>query len=460
MPKMGESIVEATVISWQKKVGDHIDIEEIVVEVATDKVDSEIPSPIGGTLVEILIQENEVVAIGAPMARIETGESGIQVSSKESEKTIESSAPETPQSSKEPASSSSKISEPIVSKKTSIKIPQGIQHSEAGYFSPLVKNIARTEGITVDELNGISGTGGDGRVTKHDLINYIKRKRQGLHSQISSPLLEAQKVATPVSAPKITSNEEGSQVLKSAPSTSSLSSDGDEIIEMDRMRKVIANHMKHSQETSATVTSFVEADATHLVHWRNKHKTAYKDKYGESLTFTHLFVEAVIAAIGDHPSINAMIDGDNIILKRDINIGIATAMENGNLIVPVIKNAGALNLQGLTAKMNELTSRARVNKIKADEIQGGTFTISNIGTYGNIMGTPIINQPQLAILALGAIKKKPVIQETSHGDIIAIRHMMFLSLSFDHRVIDGYQGGVFLNRIAQNIEAFNPDRSI
>ncbi|MCL4116200.1 UNVERIFIED_CONTAM: hypothetical protein GTU68_010070 [Idotea baltica] len=366
MPKMGESIVEATVISWQKKVGDLIDIEEIVVEVATDKVDSEIPSPIGGTLVEILVQENEVVAIGAPMARIETGSEGNQALVVESVKEVE---------------------------QESASIEQSVSEST-------------------------------------------------------------------IPSAKSAETDEKSQTLKSGPKSSQLSSDGDEIIEMDRMRKVIASHMKHSQEISATVTSFVEADATHLVHWRNKHKTAYKDKYGESLTFTPLFVEAVIAAIGDHPAINAMIDGDNIILKKDINIGIATAMENGNLIVPVIKNAGALNLQGLTSKMNELTSRARVNKIKADEIQGGTFTISNIGTYGNIMGTPIINQPQLAILALGAIKKKPVIQETSHGDIIAIRHMMFLSLSFDHRVIDGYQGGIFLNRIAQNIEAFNPDRSI
>ena len=472
MPKMGESIIEATVIAWQKEIGDHIDVEEIVVEVATDKVDSEIPSPIAGKLVEILTKEDEVVAIGAAMARIETNGT---VS--ESPKVATTEMPTEYLKVKEEISTQSDIEDKsskqkpaastlasVSAKSLSISLSEPNQSIASGYFSPLVRNIAKTEGISVEELGKIKGTGGDCRVTKHDLIHYIELRKQGIVSQIPSPLIGFNTSAIANSGSSLISNistelNSGPEPSKAITNTQNITS-GDEIIEMDRMRKVIASHMKRSQETSATVTSFVEADATHLVHWRHKYKTVYQEKYGEPLTFTPLFVEAVIKAIGDYPSINATIDGDHIILKKNINIGIATAMENGNLIVPVIKNAGALNLSGLTTQLNDLTSRARINKIKAEEIQGGTFTISNIGTFGNIMGTPIINQPELAILALGAIKKKPVIKETSHGDIIAIRHMMFLSLSFDHRVIDGYLGGVFLNSIAQNIEAFDPNRSI
>jgi 2-oxoglutarate dehydrogenase E2 component (dihydrolipoamide succinyltransferase) len=463
MPKMGESIIEATVIAWQKKIGDVIDTEEIVVEVATDKVDSEIPSPIAGTLVEILIKNNEVVPIGGAMARIDTGQKG--QTSTEATKDVSTAALTEAlsgnQKTEENNEAFTSIEKATASKNKPLSIPRKGQSSHTAYFSPLVRNIARTEGISLEELDTIPGTGGESRVTKHDLIHYIKQKKQGVIAQIPSPLLASESTSSEINSVTSTANEAKAQAASiSITKPAVKSAAGDEIIEMDRMRKVIASHMKRSQETSATVTSFVEADATHLVHWRNKNKGAYQERYNETLTFTPLFVEAVIMAIGDYPLINAMIDGDNIILKKDINIGIATAMENGNLIVPVIKNAGSLNLSGLTSKLNDLTSRARINKIKADEIQGGTFTISNIGTFGNIMGTPIINQPELAILALGAIKKKPVIQESSHGDIIAIRHMMFLSLSFDHRVIDGYLGGVFLNRIAQNIEAFDPNRSI
>lgn len=465
--------MEATIIAWHKKIGDAIDAEDIVVEVATDKVDSEIPSPASGKLIEILVSVNEVVPIGGIMARIDTGD-GLQNPLNHAEqaaspnRTKEEDNPEpTPISHKDELKEKEDLGEndtEIKGVKKAISQVTAVTYADTiGYYSPLVKNIARMEGISLQELESISGSGGKGRVTKYDLIEYIQKKKNSAAAQIPSPLFSAhtndqpsQPHMRPLQEEKITQFQNQSHDQNNAP----LANPGDEIIAMDRMRKVIASHMKQSQEISATVTSFVEADATLLLHWRNKNKVAYKEKYGETLTLTHLFVEAVIEAIRAYPAINAMIDGVHIILKKQINIGIATAMENGNLIVPVIRDAGSLNIQGLTAKFNDLTARARVNRLTADEIQGGTFTISNIGTYGNIMGTPIINQPQLAILALGAIKKKPVIQETPHGDIIAIRHMMFLSLSFDHRVIDGYLGGVFLNRIAKNIEAFDNNRSI
>lgn len=474
---MGESIVEATVINWHKKIGESIDAEEIVVEVATDKVDSEIPSPISGVLVEITSNVDDIVAIGGVLGRIDTDGSGrdlenvqpmvlaaIETKTPEPENSQVKTSNTPKEASKTTASQTAVIDKPTPSADYIAPI-----NSEGRFYSPLVRNIARAEGISQQELDTLSGSGGEGRITKHDLIHHIERKKQGSISQIMNPLIPSAPIAQPstnqsVSAPNAPATEKSASAApptsnKVNPSTSSLDA-GDEIIEMDRMRKVIAGHMKNSQDTSATVTSFVEADATHLLHWRTKNKEAYKAKYNEALTLTPLFVEAVIKALGDYPALNASLDGDKIIMKRNINIGIATAMENGNLIVPVIKNAGSLNLSGLASQLNDITARARINKLKADEIQGGTFTISNIGTYGNIMGTPIINQPELAILALGAIKKKPVIQETAHGDIIAIRHMMFLSLSFDHRVIDGYLGGVFLNRIAYYIESFDTDRTI
>ncbi|MEL6389948.1 MAG: dihydrolipoamide acetyltransferase family protein [Bacteroidota bacterium] len=498
MPKMGESIVEATVIAWHKEIGDTVEDEEIILEIATDKVDSEIPSTTAGILVEKLYEVDDVVPIGAVFARIQTEATAISPDAPAPSPTPAETNVESPQSSNdEPGvvhqstNQVTEIEEPPAQVPTGTPLPSsetkdqkqhkvstpdtppenispvlsqdrtGIIQSNMGgrFFSPLVRNIARAEGISSTELQSIPGSGIDGRVTKQDLLEYVEQKRLGVIREITNPQLTP---FTPtVSTPSNVSRTTQPSSQSSASSTATpIKGANEEIIAMDRMRKVIASHMKHSQSESATVTSFVEADATHLVHWRNRVKAEYQAKYGQKLTFSPLFTEAVIKAIGDYPTINASIDGDHLIVKKDINIGMATAMENGNLIVPVIKQAQNLNLNGLTAQLNDLTGRARVNQLRPDEIQGGTFTISNIGTYGNIMGTPIINQPQLAILALGAIKKKPVIQETPHGDIIAIRHMMFLSLSFDHRAIDGYLGGVFLNRIAHYIEAFDPNRPL
>ena len=464
MPKMGESIVEATIITWLKEVGDQVEAEEPILEVATDKVDSEVPSTVSGKIVEILHHPDEVVAVGGILARIEV--EGGEASSLIPPPIIQTAPPAVLDSVEEETKSI--VPEAIIPTTTTPIQPIKSQlpsNVEGRFYSPLVRNIARAEGISLAELNQIQGSATDGRVTKLDLHNYIAQKKLGHIAQINNPYAPTQTPPVqPISTPivdKIPLKTTVKPIKKStSPPPSIVRGDADEVVELDRMRRIIAQHMKRSQNESATVTTMVEADATHLVHWRNRQKNAYQTKYGEKLTFSPLFTEAVIKAIGDFPTINASLDGDNLILKKNINIGIATAMENGNLIVPVIKQAQSLNLVGLTAKLNDITGRARKNALRPDEIRDGSFTISNIGTFGNIMGTPIINQPELAILALGAIKKKPVIRETSHGDIIAIRHMMFLSLSFDHRVIDGYLGGVFLKRIAHYIEAFDPNRPI
>jgi len=483
MPKMGESIVEATIITWLKAVGEQVDAEEPILEVATDKVDSEVPSTVTGTLVEILHQPEDIVPVGGLLARIET--EGTETTESAPPPVLECTEEDTKPEPKASESQASKVVSPVVSQsntselgspsvkatsgsaKSTLSVKSAAIPSNVGdrFYSPLVRNIARAEGITAEELNNIVGTGADGRVSKSDLILYVQQKKLGQIALINNPLIQGQPAlishvdAAPTTQAQ-TTTPTVQKAVKSPNHSSSKASSGDEIVELDRMRRVIAQHMKNSQNLSATVTSMVEADATHLVHWRNRSKDAYQAKYGEKLTFSPLFTEAVIKAIGDYPTINASLDGENLIIKKDVNIGIATAMENGNLIVPVIKKAQTLSLVGLASQLNDITGRARKNQLKPEEIRGGTFTISNIGTYGNIIGTPIINQPELAILALGAIKKKPIIQETPHGDIIAIRHMMFLSLSFDHRVIDGYLGGVFLNRIAHYIESFDPNRSI
>ncbi len=467
MPKMGESIIEATIINWLKNEGDSVAADETVLEIATDKVDSEIPSPVSGVIKKILHHSEEVVAVGATLALIDSEEGG------QEEKILEVHEANSIPDQKEKSSPGADVSErtvplehipnvnkvktpiPLTRRSLTTQIPS---HVDGRFYSPLVRNIARAEGITVSELNKLNGSGADGRVTKFDILNYIDL----LKLEASSSLKRAQTTSyksisqdTEFSAPKLS---EPSVDVKEDKVTSQTVSD--EVIEVSRMRKVIAEHMKHSIDTAAHVTSFIEADATRLVNWRNHAKEEYKSKFGQKLTFSPIFAEIVIKALIDFPGINATFDGTKIYIKKSINIGIATAMENGNLIVPVIKNAGELNLLGLTKKLNDLTTRARVNQLSPDEIQGGTFTVSNIGTFGNIMGTPIIPQPQLAVLALGAIQKKPVIRETSEGDIIAIRHMMFLSLSFDHRVIDGYQGGIFLNRIGHYIETFDVNRPL
>jgi len=431
MPKMGESIMEATIIKWTKSVGDTVDMDETILEIATDKVDSEIPSPVAGVVSEILYKEDDVVEIGKVIAIIAT----------EGEEPAASPAVAEPA----PAVEEVAVSDiPYVPETPTVE-PMQASASATRFYSPLVKNIAKQEGITMAELETVSGSGANGRVTKKDMLAYISnRGGQPSSAQVSAPPAQIASTA-PKHAPVAAAN--------------SLSG-GDEIVAMDRMRKLIADHMVRSKHTSPHVTSFVEADVTNIVNWRNKVKGEFLRTHGEKITFTPIFVEAVTKAIRDFPLVNVSVDGDNIIIKKNINIGMAAALPSGNLIVPVIKNADQLNLTGLTKTVNDLAGRARQNQLKPDEIQGGTFTLTNVGTFGNVMGTPIINQPQVAILAVGAIRKKPAVLETEHGDVIAIRQMMFLSLSYDHRVVDGMLGGSFLRRVADYLENFDHTQTI
>ncbi|MEY3240918.1 MAG: hypothetical protein RIR11_2356 [Bacteroidota bacterium] len=434
MPKMGESIMEATILKWRKKPGDSIELDEPVLDIATDKVDSEVPSPVAGTLVEILFQENDVVAINVAIAVIETAASAAQPAASPAVNVPTTTANGTP--------------------KVAAEVPYVPQHTPAvaaasdRFYSPLVRNMAKTEGIPQSELDQIPGSGAEGRLTKADLLGYIAQRG-------AEPIVPTIIAATP--APATTP---APMTSMPAPAAAVSISGNVEIVEMDRMRKLIADHMVMSKHTSPHVTSFVEVDVTNLVNWRNKVKDNYKKQYGENITFTPIFVEAVARAIRDFPMVNSSIDGTKIIIKKDVNIGMAAALPSGNLIVPVIKNADLLNLAGLTKQVNSLASRARLNQLKPDEIQGGTFTLTNVGTFGNVMGTPIINQPQVAIMAVGAIRKKPAVIETEYGDVIAIRQMMFLSLSYDHRVVDGMLGGSFLRRVGDYLEQFDANRAI
>jgi 2-oxoglutarate dehydrogenase E2 component (dihydrolipoamide succinyltransferase) len=439
MPKMGESIMEATILKWVKKPGDKIAMDETILEIATDKVDSEIPSPVEGTLAEILFPEEAVVEIGKVIAIIETEAGQVAASPAIAEKQPEAA----------PTANVQKMAE-------TAEIPVVVPAASAAtqvtednrFYSPLVKNMARQEGISAAEMSAIQGTGASGRVTKADMATYIKNR-----GNVPAPqpaVITSNTPSTPVT----------SAVQANGQATTDFSNGNVEIIEMDRMRKLIADHMVMSKQTSPHVTSFVEADVTNLVNWREKNKRKFAEKYGENITFTPLFVEAVVKAIKDYPMVNISLDGYKIIRKKDINIGMAAALPSGNLIVPVIKNADHLNLIGLTKMVNDLAKRARENKLKPEEIKDGTFTLTNVGTFGNVMGTPIINQPQVAILATGSIKKKPAVLETEHGDVIAIRHMMFLSLSYDHRVVDGSLGGSFLRRIADYLEKFDHHQGI
>ncbi len=435
MPKMGESIMEATIISWNKNVGDKVELDETILEIATDKVDSEIPSPVEGVIGEILFKKDDVVAVGTPIATIITeGEDTAPLPSP----AIQEAAPAASIATKEEA-----VEVPLPEK---VKAPETQTATMAAsestrFYSPLVKNIAKKEGISLAELNTVTGSGAQGRVNKKDILTYIAQRSSAAQTQ-----------AAPIGKPSMPSVDAAPKVMKSE--------SGDEIIEMDRMRKLIADHMVMSKKNSPHVTSFVEADVTKIVTWRNKIKAGFQQKYGEKITYTPIFIEAVTKAIQEFPMINVRVDGSNIIVKKNINVGMAAALPSGNLIVPVIKNADHLSLVGLTKQVNDLAGRARKNALKPDEIQGGTFTLTNVGTFGNLMGTPIINQPQVAIMAAGAIKKKPVVIETSEGDVIGIRSMMFLSLSYDHRVVDGFLGGSFLRKVADNLEAFDADRSI
>jgi 2-oxoglutarate dehydrogenase E2 component (dihydrolipoamide succinyltransferase) len=457
LPKMGESVAEATIIKWNKNAGDYIEADEAVMEIATDKVDSEVPSPVSGKLIQQLCSENEVVQVGAVIAIIET-EGGDEAEE------IAAAAAE-PQKSNIPEGTHDEpvISEPIPGL-DQLEVKQTEESKGSGrFYSPLVKNIATQEGISIEELDKIPGTGAEGRLTKDDLLNYLQNPAsvgKDVEPQPSSYTPPAQEVRqSKVEAPAYKAPEPVFEDKPfSVPATSA--SGRDEIIEMDRMRRLIADHMVMSKQTSPHVTSFVEADVTNLVLWREKIKGAFEKKEGEKITFTPIFIEAVVRAIKDMPMVNVSVNGYQIIKKADVNIGMATALPSGNLIVPVIKNADKLNLVGLTKSVNDLANRARNNKLQPDDVKDGTFTITNVGSFGNVMGTPIINQPQVAILAVGAIKKKPAVIETKQGDVIAIRHMMFLSLSYDHRVVDGALGGSFLRRVADYLEQWDMDRAI
>lgn len=420
MPKMGESIMEGTVLTWLKQEGDTIEADESVLEVATDKVDTEVPAIHAGVLKEILVKEGDVVPVGSPIARIETEASagGDSAPATEAPKTV---------------SSNEKTAIPASNGQVAaLEKPAGDR-----FYSPLVMNIAREEGIAMSELERVPGTGREDRVTKKDILAYLKNR-----SQAGSTPAPSQATA--------------SASVQSAPKQMPISISGeDEIIEMDRMRKMIAERMVDSKRISPHVTSFVEADVSSVVSWRNKVKNGFMEREGEPITFTPIFIEAVVKAIKDYPMINVQVDGTRIIKKKDINIGLAVALPSGNLIVPVIHRADQYNLTGLTKKVNDLAKRARENKLTPDDLQGGTFTVSNVGSFGNVMGTPIIMQPQVAILALGAVVKKPAVIETPSGDAIAIRHKMFLSHSYDHRVVDGSLGGMFVRRVADYLERFD-----
>lgn len=440
LPKMGESVAEATIIKWVKQPGDQVSLDDTILEIATDKVDSEVPSPVSGKLVKQLFKEDDIVQVGAVIAIIETD----AAASVDTEIKVEM-----------PIVSAEPVAEIVLE-----NIP-GTEQLSADFtsdrfYSPLVKNIAAQEGITVNELDGITGTGAEGRLTKDDLLNYVQSKKGGspvAAAPVSKPQPEpAKPMASPETSPQ-------SPKIAAQPASSSMGG-ADEIIEMDRMRKLIAEHMVMSKQTSPHVTSFVEADVTNMVMWREKVKRNFEKRENEKITFTPIFVEAVSKAIKDFPMINVSVNGTQIIKKKDINIGMAAALPSGNLIVPVIKNADELNLLGLTKAVNDLAGRARASKLKPDETQNGTFTLTNVGSFGNVMGTPIINQPQVAILAVGAIKKKPAVLETEFGDVIAIRHMMFLSLSYDHRVVDGALGGSFVRRVADYLENWDVNREL
>jgi 2-oxoglutarate dehydrogenase E2 component (dihydrolipoamide succinyltransferase) len=443
MPKMGESIMEATVLNWLKSEGDTIEIDEPVLEIATDKVDSEVPAHVAGTITKILFNEGDVVPVGEAVAIIETeGEGGATAPSGGGQ----AAATPEPAPQKQPEPEAVQAAATRVQEAVATASAPSNGHGGGRFYSPLVLNIARSENISMNELENLPGSGQNGRVTKKDILAYVKNR--GADQQAAPVTVKETPAAQPQQAAQVAQNAQPMVA-------------GDvEIIEMDRMRKLIAHHMVNSVQTSPHVTSFVEADVTNIVNWRKKNKDEFERRYGEKLTFTPIFIEAIVKAIRDFPEINISVDGDKIIRKKNINVGMAAALPNGNLIVPVIKNADQYNLAGLSSKVNDLAGRARQNKLKPDEIEGGSYTISNVGTFGNVMGTPIINQPQVAIMAVGAIRKKPAVIETAEGDFIGIRHMMFLSHSYDHRVVDGFLGGSFVRRMADYLESFDPNRDL
>lgn len=442
MPKLGESIMEATILKWHKQPGDHIELDEAVLDIATDKVDSEVPSTTAGILKEILFAENDVVPIGTVIARIQVG----VAEDTDAPVVTEDVVAETVDEEQAPV--------PYAPTPTAANSNTGA--TLVRFYSPLVLNIAQSEGISMTELEQMQGTGQDGRVSKKDILAYVASGKKGQVAAAqpaqSAPAPVAQSAAvpaTPTPAPAVNTEKSVGVFTGNV-----------EVIEMDRMRKLIANHMVNSKQTSAHVTSFAECDVTNMVLWRNKVKGEFEKREGEKITFTPLFIEAIVKCIKKYPWLSSSVDGDKIIIKKDIGIGMATALPSGNLIVPVIKNADQLNLVGITKQVNGLANAARSGKLKPDDTTGGTFTLTNVGTFGSIMGTPIINQPQVAIMAVGAIKKRPMVMETPQGDSIAIRHMMYISLSYDHRIIDGALGSTFLNAVSKELENFDSNRTI
>jgi 2-oxoglutarate dehydrogenase E2 component (dihydrolipoamide succinyltransferase) len=424
LPKMGESVAEATITNWLKNVGDAISADEAVLEIATDKVDSEVPSEVSGVLAEILFQVNDVVKVGQTIAIIET--EGTSVAAEPVAETIAAPVAEVAKT---------------IEVAAAVAAPVDFKSSDK-FFSPLVKNIATAEGISLTELESIAGSGKDGRVTKEDILSYIKNRG-----------------SQPAAVPQVTASGSASASKTTTPIATPVSvNGGDEIVEMDRMRKLISGYMVASVQTSAHVQSFIEVDVTNIVKWRDRVKNAFEKREGEKLTFTPIFMEAVAKALKDFPGMNISVDGDFIIKRKNINLGMAAALPNGNLIVPVIKNADQLNLVGMAKAVNDLGNRAKAGKLKPDDTQGGTYTVTNVGTFGSVFGTPIINQPQVGILALGAIRKVPAVIETPEGDFIGIRQKMFLSHSYDHRVVDGALGGSFVKRVAEYLEAFDVNR--
>jgi 2-oxoglutarate dehydrogenase E2 component (dihydrolipoamide succinyltransferase) len=436
MPKMGESVSEATIISWTKEVGEHVELDETIVEIATDKVDSEVPSTHEGKLVEKLFEADDLVQVGEPFAILET----------EGDDSSESSSDKN--SVEEITSAPAAIEE--IKTESSTVTTKALKNEGNRFYSPLVRSMASKENIGIDELETIPGSGKDGRVSKSDMISYLSNR--GTITKIEQKTEVVKEISKPETS-KVT--EVKKEVPVSKPATQIPNTGGTEIIEMDRMRKLISAHMTMSKSTSAHITSFVEADMTNIVNWRNSVKEGFKSREGQNITFTPIIIEAMAKAVKDFPMINVSVDGTNIHIHKNVNVGMAAALPDGNLIVPVIKECQNKNIVGITKSVNDLASRARGGNLKPDDIQGGTITMTNVGTFGNLMGTPIINQPQVAILACGVIKKKPVVLETEHGDVIAIRHMMFLSLSYDHRVVDGALGGQFVRKVADYLEQFD-----
>ena len=446
MPKMGESIIEATILNWTKEVGDAIEAEETVLEIATDKVDSEVPSPVEGKLLEKRFNVNDVVPVGEVIAIIET----------ETAESGHGTAEPTPEPEAEPVAAEVAETVPYLPQREATGQAAPSNRDSARFYSPLVLNIARKEGISMNELEQLDGSGREGRVTKKDVLAYLKQR--STQPATSQPVQPREQVSTPAAQPQPQPQPQAPQSQQ--PATTFGYNGQAEIVEMDRMRKLIAQNMVASQQTSAHVTSFVEADVTHIVQWRNRVKGEFEQQYGEKLTFTPIFLWAVAKALREMPLVNASVDGDKILIKKEINLGVAVALPTDNLIVPVIRHADRLNLAGLAAAVNDLARRARDNKLRPDELKGGTYTVSNVGTFGNVMGTPIIMQPQVAILATGAIRKIPAVIETPTGDLIGIRQKMFLSHSYDHRIIDGALGGRFVKRVGDLLEGWELEQEL